>query len=51
MLETVESYKYLCVIFHEKNNFSLNCDALAKGGGRALGSIISKIHNLKDIGI
>ena len=50
ILETVEKYKYLGVIFQEKNNFSLNCEALAKGGGRALGSIISKIHNLKDFG-
>ena len=28
VLETVESYKYLGVIFNEKNNFTLNCEAL-----------------------
>ena len=42
ILETVEKFKYLGVIFQEKNNFSLNCEALAKCGGRALGSFISK---------
>ena len=50
VLETVESYKYLSVIFNEKNNFTLNCEALSKGAGRALGSIISKIHNFKEFG-
>ena len=50
ILETVEKCKYLGVIFQEKNNFSLNCEALAKCGGRVLGSFISKIHNLKDFG-
>jgi hypothetical protein len=49
-LETVEAYKYLGVIFHEKHDFSNNCDALAKGAGRALGSIINKIHNYKEFG-
>ena len=41
ILETVESYKYLGVTFNEKNNFASHCDALSKGAGRALGSIIS----------
>ena len=49
-LETVDRYKYLGVIFHEKMDFSHHADALAKGAGRALGGIISKIHNLKEFG-
>lgn len=50
VLETVDQYKYLGIIFHEKSDFTSNCEALAKGAGRALGSIISKIHKLKDFG-
>ncbi|XP_053394824.1 uncharacterized protein LOC123524463 [Mercenaria mercenaria] len=51
VLEMVETYKYLGVTFHYKGNFSINAEILAKGAGRALGKIISKIHNLKDIGL
>ena len=47
ILETVAQYRYLGVIFDERNDFSANCEALAKGAGRALGSLISKIHNMK----
>ena len=50
ILETVEKRKYLGVIVQEKNNFCLNCEDLVKGGGRALGSIIIKMQNLKDFG-
>ena len=50
MLETVDKYKYLGVVFHEKMDFSYNADVLGKGAGRALGSIINKIHHLKDFG-
>ena len=49
-LETIDKYKYLGIIFHEKLNFSYNCDALSKAAGRALGGIISKVHGLKDFG-
>ena len=31
-----------------KNNFSFHCDAMANIAGRALGKIISKVHNYKD---
>jgi len=51
MLETVDSYKYLGVIFHYKKDFNENAENLAKGAGRALGKIISKIHMLKDLGM
>jgi hypothetical protein len=47
VLETVDRYKYLGVIFNDKSDFTLNCESLSKGAGRALGSIINKIHNLK----
>ena len=51
ILEVTEKYKYLGVIFSEKGDFSLNATNLAKGGGRALGSIITKLRNLKEFGI
>ncbi len=38
------------MIFNDKLNYSSHCEAIAKGAGRALGSIISKIHILKDFG-
>ena len=50
VIETVDKYEYLGVIFHEKINFSFTADALAKGADRALGGIISKIHSLKEFG-
>ena len=33
-----------------RGTLTSNCDALSKGTGRALGSIISKIRNLKEFG-
>ena len=50
ILETVDRYRYLGVIFQEKYDDTFNCEALAKGAGCALGGIISKIHNLRDVG-
>ena len=50
-LETTSTYKYLEVIFHEKDAFSADAEKLAKAGRRALGSLISKIHNLKEFWI
>ena len=38
------------VFFHEHLDYSTHCDAISKGVSRALGSIISKISNLKDFG-
>ncbi|XP_053374736.1 uncharacterized protein LOC128547066 [Mercenaria mercenaria] len=49
-LETVDSYKYLGIILHDKHDFSYNCESLSKGAGRALGSVISKIHCMKNCG-
>jgi hypothetical protein len=50
LLETVDHYKYLGVIFQEKCDFTLNCESLSKAAGRALGSVVNKIHQLKDFG-
>ena len=50
LIELVETYKYLGVIFQEKSDFTQTADALATGGGRALGGLISKLHGLKDFG-
>ena len=49
-LKTVDDYKYLGVTFNCKGSFNLHAETLAKGAGRALGKIISKIHSLKDFG-
>jgi hypothetical protein len=38
------------VIFDEHKDFKSNAMNFAKSGGRALGSIISKIHGLKTVG-
>ena len=51
VLETVENYKYLGVTFNRNGNFNIHTETLAKGAGRALGKVISKIHNLKDFGL
>ena len=51
VLELTEKYKYLGVIFSEKSDFNLNATNLAKCGGRALGSIITKLRNVKEFGI
>ena len=48
VLELTKKYKYLGMIFTEKDDFNLNVENLAKGGGRALGSIITKLRNLKE---
>ncbi|XP_048743557.2 uncharacterized protein LOC125656974 [Ostrea edulis] len=49
-LEIVDSYKYLGIIFTYTGNFTKNAENLAKAGGRALGKIISTIHNNKEFG-
>lgn len=49
-LEYASVYKYLGVLFNENRDFKNNAENLSKSGGRALGSLISKIHSLKDIG-
>jgi hypothetical protein len=51
VLENVQNYKYLGVVFSSNGNFSCNAETLGKAAGRALGKIISKIHPLKSIGI
>lgn len=43
-------YKYLGVIFDENCDFKRKAENLGKSGGRALGSMISKIHSLKMVG-
>ena len=51
ILEVTWQYKYLGVCFSEKGDFNLNATNLAKGGGRALGSVITKLRNIKEFGI
>ena len=49
-LEYVENYKYLGVVLSEHLNYSVTADVLASAGGRALGAVISKFHNYRNIG-
>ena len=50
-MEYTDHYKYLGVIFTEKNDFTQNAEKLARGAGRALGSVIPKLQTLKEFGI
>jgi hypothetical protein len=45
-----DMYKYLGVNLHEHLDFTQTAELLSKSGGRALGAIISKVHNYKDVG-
>ena len=49
-IEYVSSYKYLGVVLCDNMDFNATADALFNSGGIALGSMISKIHNFKDVG-
>ena len=49
-IEYVSSYKYLGIMLHENLDFNVTVDTLFNSGGRALGSMISKIHSFKDVG-
>lgn len=51
VLENVQMYKYLGVVFNSNLNFTCNTDNLGKRAGRALRIIISKVHSLKTLGI
>ena len=46
----VNKYKYLGVTMDENLSYEENCDILAKSAGRALGSVISKYKNAKNMG-
>ena len=48
-LEVVEKYKYLGVYFNEFLNFDESSNILAESSGRALGGIIAKFKNLKNV--
>ena len=50
-LSYADSYKYLGVVFNEFLDLNLTAETLSLSGGRALGSVISKIHNFKSVGI
>ena len=49
-LEIVDSYRYLGVIFDEYLNFDKCAKTLSEAAGRALGSIITKFKQYKNIG-
>ena len=49
-LEKVDIYKYLGFYMHEHMNFEINEERLAESGSRALGSIINKFKQMKNVG-
>ena len=48
-LDVVDKYKYLGIYFDEHLNFGDSADILAESSGRALGGIISKFKNMKNL--
>ena len=49
-IECVDSYQYLGIVFDEHLTFEKCAKALTDSGGRALGSIISKFKQFKNVG-
>ena len=49
-IDYVRSYKYLGVVLYDNMDFNATVETLFNSGGRALGSMISKIHRFKDVG-
>ena len=47
-LNIVSKYKYLGVVLDEFLDFDVTAETLSNAAGRALGSVISKIHRFKD---
>ena len=51
VLQTVDLWKDIGMIFEDRGSFEHNCETLAKVAGHALGKIISKIHTSKKSGL
>ena len=49
-LEIIDKYKYLGTVLDEHLNYNVTADVLAGAGGRALGAIISKFKQFRNIG-
>ncbi len=49
-LKIVNSYKYLGILLEEFLDFSKTAELLAGAAGRALGAVINKVKNNKDLG-
>ena len=47
-LDIVAKYKYLGLVLDQFLNFDVTAETLSAAAGRALGSVISKIHRFKD---
>ena len=50
-IDYASSYKYLGVVLSDNMDFNITVDTLFNSGGRALGSMISKIPNFKYVGV
>lgn len=51
MIEQVSDYKYLGVVVDEVLGFKLHMERVAHSGSRALGAVIGKTRDLKDLGL
>ena len=50
IIDYTSMYKYLGVHINEHLDYTIVAETLSKAGGRALGAIVSKIQNHKDVG-
>ena len=49
-VEYISVFRYLGVHVNERLDYSCTADTLSKAGGRALGSVFSKIQNYREVG-
>ena len=50
MIEKVDKYKYLGVVFDEHLTYNGCAEVLAEAGSRALGALFNKVVSMKGIG-
>lgn len=50
VIEQVSNYKYLGVVMDELLHFGMHVDRVASAGSRALGSVINRTRELRDLG-
>ena len=49
-IDITDKYKYLGIYLNEYLDFNVTCETLAGAAGRALGGVISKFKQFKDVG-
>ena len=50
IVQVVDRYKYLGLVFHEYLDFNVTSDVLAEAGGRALGAVYNQYKRNKGFG-